>query len=165
MSARNSSLPVSLIGISLAYDALGRLVLTDATGHRFVGVAPVRAFPFSDPTHWISLCDSEGREIVALENPADLPQPVRQILEADLAGREFIPVIQKINFVTRGSDPTEWTVETDRGQTQFTLSGEDDIQRLGPQRLIIRDVMGIRYLIPDTRVLNAASRQFLKRFS
>ncbi len=45
------------------------------------------------------------------------------------------------------------------------LNDEDDIQRLVAQRLIIRDVMRIRYVIPEARALNAARRHDLKRCS
>ena len=46
----------------LHHDAWGRLVLVDDEGHKYVGVEPVRAFPISDPDHFISLCDAESRE-------------------------------------------------------------------------------------------------------
>jgi len=59
---------------SLERDGWDRLVLTDETGNRYVGVEAVRAFPVSDPQHAISICDSRGREIVYLPALDALPR-------------------------------------------------------------------------------------------
>jgi hypothetical protein len=151
-------------GFSLDRDAWGRLVLIDTNGRRHVGVDPVRAFPISDPAHSISLCDAEGREVAFIEILADLPAPVRQLLETELAQREFVPVIERILRVSSDISPSDWEVETDRGRTEFTLNNDDDVRRLGPHRALLIDTRGIRYLIPDTRTLDAASRRILERY-
>ncbi|HEV3120736.1 MAG TPA: DUF1854 domain-containing protein [Isosphaeraceae bacterium] len=149
---------------SLARDAWGHLVLVDAEGKRTVGVEPVRAFPYSDPAHWISICDSSGREVVSVENLAELPSEVRTVLEEELALREFVPTIHRIVRVSSDSTPCLWDVETDRGPTRFTLNSEDDVRRLGPNRALVADSNGIRYLIPDTRALDIAGRRLLERY-
>src|SRR4051794_6379376 len=69
----------------LHHDAWGRLVLTDLAGQQHVGVAPVRAFPISDPAHGVSICDADGHEILWIANLDALPAPVRRTLEDDLA--------------------------------------------------------------------------------
>ncbi len=148
----------------LAHDSWGRLVLVDGTGRRYVGVEPVRAFPISDPDHWISIVDSEGREIVLVEDAGKLPSAVQTVLAEDLARREFVPHIRRIVKVAIDSDPAEWRVETDRGPTRFLLNGGDDIRRMGPDSLLVIDTHGTRYLIEDTRQLDATSRRYLERF-
>jgi len=156
--------PPDLNGLSLQRDAWGRLVLVDAEGHRHVGVEPVRAFPLTDPAHWISLLNAEGREVVCIEDPASLPGPVRDILENELAQREFVPVIERVLRVSSESAPYEWDVETDRGRVQFTLNSDDDVRRLGPQSALIIDAHGIRYLVRDFRTLDAASQRTFERY-
>jgi hypothetical protein len=151
-------------GMVLNRDAWGRLVLVDSDGRRRVGVEPVRAFPYSDPEHWISLVDSEGREVVCLETLAELPPETRQLIQEELSQREFVPVITRIVRVSSDSTPCAWDVETDRGPTRFTLNSEDDVRRLGPNRALVADVHGIRYLIPDTRTLDTPSRRLLERY-
>ena len=150
----------------LNYDAWGRLVLIDSDGIRHAGVEPVRMFPLSNPQQWISICDSAGHELVCIENLKDLSAPARDVLVADLAKREFVPVIERIVKVSSDSEPAEWDVQTDRGPTRFLLKSEDDIRRLGPHGeyphgASIVDAQGIRYLVPDTRVLDSASRRVL----
>jgi len=43
------------------------------------------------------------------------PQPAQDLIRAELATREFMPVIERIVSVTSYSTPCTWTVETDRG--------------------------------------------------
>ncbi|MHC5539015.1 cyanophycin metabolism-associated DUF1854 family protein [Singulisphaera rosea] len=148
----------------LTHDNWGRLVLIDADGRRHVGVEPVRSFPISDPGRWISLCDSHGREILCVESLERLSPGVRQILEDELAHREFVPVITRIVRVSGETSPSEWVVETDRGPTTFTLENEDDIRRLEGRSVLITDAQKLRYRVPDTGELDHASRRLLERY-
>jgi hypothetical protein len=150
--------------IHLSYDALGRLVLEAPDGGRFVGVVPVRCFPFSAPTERISFLDEHGKEVYALQALTDLPDVERQLLEQDLGNRDFLPSIHRIYSVTLGADPTLWHVDTDRGEITFALPSEDDVRRLGPHGAIIADSHGVRYRIHDTRKLDKSSRRILSRY-
>jgi len=148
----------------LKHDEWGQLVLIDADGQRHAGVEPVRGFPLSDPDHWVSICDGEGREVASIEDVAALPEPVRRVLEDDLAAREFVPVIRRIVRVSTDTSPAEWEVDTDRGRTRFTVNTEDDVRRLGPDRALVVDAQGLRYLIPEMRTLDAHGRRLLERY-
>jgi hypothetical protein len=127
-------------------------------------VVPVRAFPITDPTHFLSICDSRGAELAVCEDLANLPAPVRELIEADLSRRDFIPVIQRIVHVTSGLAPTEWTVQTDRGPTTFLVESEESVRRLGLHQATITDTHRMRYLIRDLRALDTSSRRLLERF-
>jgi len=151
-------------GFQLHRDAFDRLVLTDADGRILVGVEPVRAFPISSPQEWLSIVDAEGREVLCIREFGTLPSEVRSILEEELSRREFVPIIQRITGVSDDVDPSQWHVETSRGPTSFLLDSEDDVRRLGPYKALFIDTHGIRYLIPDTRVLDYASRRILDRY-
>jgi hypothetical protein len=151
-------------GFGLTHDPWGRLVLIDSEGRRFVGVDPVRAFPITHPTRWISICDAEGREVLTIESLDDLAPALRQTLESELALREFIPIIERIEGISAGSFPSDWDVRTDRGSTRFTVENEEDIRQLGPRRVMITDARRLRYQVPDVSALDAASRTLLERF-
>lgn len=151
-------------GFGLYHDEWEKLVLIDADGVRHVGVTPVRAFPFSDPEHWLSITDAAGQEIVCIEDPAGLSPSVREVLETDLMRREFVPVIQRIVHVSGILEPCEWLVETDRGRTTFVLKAEDDVRRLGPNQALILDSSGVRYLVADMKGLDGYSRRVLERY-
>jgi len=154
----------AVLSFDLEHDPQGRLVLVSAQGERTVPVEPVRNFPISDPDHWISICDSAGRELIAVEDVNLLAPKVRGILEQDLARREFVPLIRKILRMPADTEPAEWEVETDRGATRFLINTSDDVRRLGPHRALLIDAQGIRYLIDDTRQLDALSRRILDRY-
>jgi hypothetical protein len=156
--------PHETLSLRLAYDSLGRLVLTDPDGQTHIGVAPIRSFPFSAPSEWISFCDDEGHEIFSLADMQQLTAETRTLLEADLARREFIPVIRRIHSVSSGAEPTDWHVATDRGETRFQLTGEDHIRRMGAKLVIVVDCHGVRYQIPDLGALDHASRRILRRY-
>jgi hypothetical protein len=151
-------------GFSLSHDDWGRLVLIDDQGRRFIGVEPVRAFPISHPAAWISICDSEGREIMALETLDGLPDTVRKTLEDELSLREFIPIIKRIVRVSSDSFPCDWEVMTDRGPTVFTIDTEEDIRLLGPKRVMITDARRLRYQVPNVEALDAKSQRLFERF-
>jgi len=149
---------------TLHYDPFGRLVLTDSAGRQHVGVEPVRAFPISDPWSGLALCDAKGRELVWIDDLTALSPALRNLLEEDLGRRQFVPLILRVAKVSAPVEPSEWHVETDRGPTRFVLNSEDDIRRLGDHRAMIVDASGVRYLIPDARLLDAESRRMLERY-
>ena len=149
---------------TLKHDGWGRLVLRHPDGREVPGVHPVRSFPLSDPTRWVSLLDPSGQEVVQVETLDDVPEEVRAILLAELSEREFMPEVQRIVHVSGDSPPCQWIVETSRGRTTFTLDSEDALRKLGGGRLIITDNHGVRYEIRDRRSLDAGSQRWLRWF-
>jgi hypothetical protein len=149
--------------IDLGRDAFGRLVLTlDGATHQ--GVVPVRAFPISAPEESIALVGSDGRELVWIERLEELAEPQRRLLAEELAGREFTPEIRRILRVSGYVTPCTWSVDTDRGETQFVLKSEESIRRLSADSLLIADSRGIHFLVRSMSALDAPSRKVLDRF-
>lgn len=148
----------------LQRNVFGKLVLTNADGETFEGVSPVRAFPIQSPDRGISLVMSDGREVAWIEHLAELPAPLRSLVSEELEGREFMPEIARIISVTSFATPCTWKVETDRGETEFVLKGEEDIRRIGRHSLLIADNHGIHFLIRDMFEIDKASRKILDRF-
>ena len=94
----------------------------------------------------------------------ELPDGTRELLEEELAGREFMPEILRVRDVSGFVTPCTWQVETDRGTTTLLLKAEEDIRRLAAPALLMVDGHGIQFLIRDSRALDAASRRILERF-
>jgi len=150
---------------TLERDAFGKLILTTEGGERFEAVVPVRAFPIQSPEVGISIVNTDGQEVGWVDRLADLPEPAQGLIRAQLASREFMPVISEIVSVSSFSTPCTWTVKTDRGQTEFVLRGDEDIRRIGKDNsLLIADNHGIQYLVRDQFALNAHSKKILDRF-
>ena len=144
-------------------DAKGRLAF-ETDGRTYDGIKSIRMFPFTDPEHWISLCDQATHEIVCIEDLETLPSETRRLIREDLHAREFVPIIEKVMSISVAADPSEWHVKTERGATRFTLNDEDDIHRLNDHRILIIDSHGIRYLIPDIRRMDVSSRRILSHY-
>lgn len=148
----------------LQRNPFGRLVLTDAQGVEHSGVVPVRAFPIGAPDEGLSLLGGDGHELVWVDRLSALPADLRQLLDEELAQREFTPVIERIAAVSTFSTPSTWQVETDRGRTEFMLRSEDDIRRLEGQALLILASHGVSFAVRDRLALDAHSRRLLDRF-
>ena len=149
---------------TLERNAFGQLVLTDADGQTFDPVAPVRAFPIQAPQDGIALVSGDGHEVAWIDHLDDLEEPVRQLIDAELGAREFMPEILRIVKVSGFAVPCTWFVETDRGETQFVLRGEEDIRRIGLQSLLISDTHGIHFLLRDMTGLDKTGKKILDRF-
>lgn len=151
--------------IRMIRNQAGRLVLTLPDGHVHEGIIPVRAFPVNAPEGCLALMSAEGKELAWIDDPAELHEDVRLLVKEEIATRELMPEILSIKAVSTFSTPSIWSVQTDRGQTQFTLKAEEDIRRLTGTTLIITDSHGLRFMIRDmVQGLDKNSRKILDRF-
>ena len=108
---------------------------------------------------------ADGHELQWIDRLDTLPSPQRQLLEEELAVREFVPTIEKIISVSSFSTPSTWDVQTDRGAARLVLKAEEDIRRLaGRTRLLIAAGEGGQFKVPDTTALDKHSRKLLERF-
>ena len=148
----------------LARNNAGRLVMTTADGTVHEGVTPVRAFPVMAPDRFVAIMSAEGKEILWIDAPAELPEDVRTLIQEEIASRELMPEIHRIVSVSSFSTPCTWDVETDRGRTTFILKGEEDIRRIAGNTLLIADSNGLQFLIKDSTQLDKVSKKLLDRF-
>ena len=148
----------------LARNSFGKLVLTNGAGEVFEGVSPVRAFPIQSPDKGISMVMGDGKEVGWIDDLAGLPPPLRELVQEELEGREFMPEIIRVKDVSSFATPCTWYVDTDRGSTEFTLKGEEDIRRIGATSLLLADNHGINFLIRDMYTIDKNTRRILDRF-
>ena len=148
----------------LQRNSFGKLVLTNSAGEVFEGVSPVRAFPIQAPDKGISMVLSNGKEVGWIDDVNGLPIEVRELVMDELEGREFMPEILHVTRVSSFATPCTWYVSTDRGETEFTLKGEEDIRRIGAASLLIADNHGINFLIRDMYTIDNHTRRILDRF-
>jgi hypothetical protein len=148
----------------LSRNAAGRLVLTDTQGETHTGVVPVRAFPISAPEEDISLVGDDGHELRWISSLNDVPGAARALIEAELAQREFMPEIFRIESVSSFATPSKWQVSTNRGDTELLLKAEDHIRRLTHTTLLITDGHGVSFLIQNIDAMDHHSRKLLDRF-
>ena len=135
-------------------------VAADGTRHRDVEIR--RGFPFSAPEAGVALLTAGGSELVWIESLAACDPARAALLEAILAEREFMPLIERIIAVSE-ERPAEWSVVTDRGPHRFSVAHPDDVSRQPDGGVILTDTDGIRYRLPPAAALDARSRRLLER--
>jgi hypothetical protein len=148
--------------LELERDAFGKLRLR--VGAEKVTVTPVRSFPISAPDEGVALMGPDGKERAWIEHLDHLPAAQRALINAELAGREFIPEIRRIFSISSVATPSTWDIETDRGHTTLVLKGEEDIRRLPGGALLISDHAGVQFLLRQVSALDKADRRLLDHF-
>jgi hypothetical protein len=145
-------------------DAFGRWVLVLGDGTRHSPVTALRAYPVSAPDQGVALVDAEGHELLWVPKLFALAPDLQAALREALDEREFLPQILRLDTVSSLVTPSTWSVQTDRGATQFMLKGEEDIRRLTGTVLLINDANGVQYMIRDLAAMDKHSRKLLDRF-
>jgi len=142
----------------------GTILMHDPTGERPIGsVAP--AFPFTCPKGMIGLRDREGNEIGILEGLAGLDAQSRRLVEEALERCYFMPRIHNILDIQEVLSVVEWEVETNKGARAFQVRDvRKSIRRVAVRKLVIKDVDGNRYQIPDWMTLPAHAQKLLEPY-
>lgn len=132
-------------------------------GRRFENLEPIRLFPVSGITKYISLTDETGKEIAIIRDLDRLMPDSAEAIRACLASYYIVPKIKKILSRVEKYGNITWTVETDRGNHSFSiLNTSIDIKTLYDGRILIRDSNDNRYEIEDVHKLDKESLGFLK---
>jgi len=115
------------------------------------------------PEKYISLADEEGKELGMIRQLKDLDPSSKKILEEELERAYFVPVIKRILAVRElYGGVTDIAVETDKGYREFELRSKDTIRFVGLSRIMITDVDGNRYEIPNMGALDARSKSLIE---
>lgn len=138
--------------------------LTIEEDRSWTKVSVARAFPLSDPDHYLGFLDGAGKDIGLLHDPALLDADSRKIVEEELEKRYFVPVVERVLTVKEEFGTVYWTVETDRGEKEIVVRNlRDNLQELSSTRVIITDVDGNRFEFPDILKIDGKSQAILMR--
>lgn len=144
---------------TLETDAQGRFTLKRPAQDDVVDVRLRRAFPWTRPSQSISIRNKDGKEVLLIEDLADLAPDVRQTVEAYLSSGCFIPRIQRILEVDLGFGFQEWRTMTDRGPAEFRVQEREDIRFMPDGRFSVKDADGNLYELPALGDLAEESRK------
>jgi len=146
-------------------NTLGQLVVyLEGRDEPIVDARIARCFPWSVPHSYISVRDSNGKELVLLKTLDELPAESRSLLEAELRDKIFNPKIRRIIDYKHEFGITSITARTDRGEVTFQVRGRDDVRVLSPTRALFRDADGNTYELPDLRKLPPSDQRNLQRY-
>jgi len=149
-------------GLALRIGADGRLLaILDDT---IVSVRLRQCFPWSEPQRHLSLRDDDEREVAFVEDPARLEAESRLALEHALAVAGFVLEVTRVVEIDEEVEIRQWTVETRHGARSFQTHLDDWPRVLPGGALLIRDVAGDLYRLPEPRELDQTSRELLWAF-
>lgn len=144
------------------HDGVLRMTLGERESFWRVQIYP--CFPLTDPDRYLSVRDVHGEEIGLLRDLNELDPESQRAVRAEIRRRYVVPVIRKILSLRERYGLLLWEVETDRGRHRFvTRSGREGVEQLEPHRLILTDIEGNRYYIPDITALDPFSLSLLRR--
>jgi hypothetical protein len=121
-----------------------------------------RIFPLSEPESYYSVQDGEGHEVGLLESLEGLEPATRQVFDAEIDRRYFMPVIEKILFMKLDGGLWKFVVVTQRGENEFYVRNwRDSAHEIALNQWQIQAVDGQRYMILDLEKLDEKSQRFL----
>ncbi len=117
-----------------------------------------KAFPFEKPEEYISVQDEDGREYGIIRALSNFEGKGREIIDKSLRRKYFCPEIKKIHKLKEQFGYSCWEVDTDIGELELVLKDTfGSILRISDTYLVIMDVSGNRYTIPDVTALDRKS--------
>lgn len=130
----------------------------------YLRVTAARAFPLSEPEHYVSIIDVDGSEIGLFCDLAKLGHETLRLVEEELQKRYFMPIISFIHNIKSEFGTIYWDVETDKGPRQFVVRNlRESVFEVSPNRYLIQDVDGNRFEVRDASALDKRSRSSLER--
>ena len=141
-----------------------KLTYKDKTYDR-VGV--YRTFPVTQPEEFISIreADEKAREIGVIEKLSELSPEQAKMLKEQLDLRYFTPEITKIFDIKTEYGYGYFHVMTTYGECRFTIhNGGSSVISLTDTRIVINDLDGNRFEVPDIMKLTVAERKKLDLF-
>lgn len=151
-----------MIDLELRTGAGGRLQCK--TADSWIPVRVVRCFPWISAGRHISLRDRDGKEVVLVDNPADLDKTSQQALRLAMTSAASCLSIRKIRRIGQDIELRVWEVETGAGSRRFQTELDTWPEPIPGGGWIVRDITGDLYRIPRPEELDQASRRLLWAF-
>lgn len=128
---------------------------------------PVRVrklFPWSQNARHVSLRDSADEEFALVGPEEQLDRASALALEEATRGAGFVLEVTAVLEVREEIEIRVWSVETRQGPRTFQTRLDDWPRETQGGGLLVRDVAGDHYFVPDPQALDAGSREWLWAF-
>ena len=130
----------------------------------FERIVPVRAFPITDPDHFIAIREPDtqlggrGAEIGMIETLDVVPADVAELIRVELERRYFTPAVKKIHGFKEKFGYCYWDVTTTAGRVEFIMNNPtNNIRTLEDGRVFMYDIDGNCFTIEDPKKLDKHS--------
>ena len=140
----------------------GQLVAQRGQNYQKVQIKP--CFPWSCINQYLSLRDRENQEVALIKDIKELDMESRQVVEQELTKTGFVFEIVSVASLETEFEIRNWKVTTRQGSCTFQTE-LDEWPRLFPGKgLMIKDVAGNLYHIPEPQLLDKKSQKLLWAF-
>ena len=123
-----------------------------------------RCFPWSEPGRYLSLRDTDNEEFALVAALEDLDTVSRGELERAIVEAGFVLEVMRIGEVDEEVEIRTWKVETRQGPRTFQTRLDDWPTEVPGGGIVIRDVAGDLYHVPDPAAMDERSRRLLWAF-
>jgi hypothetical protein len=137
-------------------------------GRTYPRVVLRRCFPVSEEEEYVSVRDATANgqdEVGVLRDCSLLAEEDRAAVLEELRSLYFVPRIERVVAVKEEFGFSRWTVETDRGPSEFVM--RDGVitytREVGPDHWLLIDVDQGRWEIPTFSALDGRSQKLIGR--
>jgi hypothetical protein len=149
---------VDVSKVRLYREPAWKLRLTIDNDRSYTRVKVVRAAPLSHPSRYISLLDAKDEEVCMFPDMKQMDPDMRVIVQEELDRRYLTSTIESVVSIRNEFGTSYWDVKTNRGPREFVVQNvAENAQWLGDHRLLLVDVDGNRFEIPDLNGLDKKS--------
>ena len=138
------------------YESQSGLLCLKYQGEDLERVSVLRMFPFLYEEEYLCIRsenysrEDKEKEIGILRTLSSLPENQLEMVRRELAKRYFVPEITVVNKLSEEYGHTMWEVTTTAGEREFTVTDmSSNVRNMGNNRVMLIDVYGNRYYIPD----------------
>lgn len=142
------------------YISDGGLLCLNYKGEDRGRVCVKRLFPFQYPDEFISVAPENHtgkdfeNEIGIIRNINELSSEQVELLQKELKKRYFMPDIIEIESIKENPGNIHFCVVTNAGKCEFCVTDMgSNIKLIGKDKVMLADVYGNRYCIPDISML------------
>lgn len=141
----------------------GRLLSLRLNGTEYPQVSLYRSFPHQNPERFISVRDADAKEIGMIRDLTGFDAATQDLLRRFIGLRYFAPKISKLVSLRDEFGYTFWNVETDRGNCRFVVRRDSsEVRLVAHDKVVIVDLDGNRFVIPDYKALTEKERRMLE---
>lgn len=121
-------------------------------------------FPWSEEGRHVSLRDASNREFAMVGPDDELDPDSRRALEEAVLATGFVLEVTRVLELEEEVEIRVWTVETRQGPRTFQTHLDDWPRDVPGGGLLIRDVAGDLYHVPEPEAMDRTSRELLWAF-
>jgi len=134
-------------------------------GETYPRVQLRRALPFTDPTRYVCVTDMDDNELAVIEDIADLAEENRDLVMAELDLRYYYPVVTAINNIKEKLGTHYFALSIGAHEKNAAIKDiSKNLRQLGGGMIILTDVDGNRFLIPDVYAIKKKNLRILEPY-